>query len=174
MALITCPECGGKVSDQAAVCIHCGYPLKVAEITSNQISFSKKVVIPTYQGADPTKIPAIKLVMSINQLSLSEAKDFVEQKVPYVVLKDGLSENLASEIVSQFYEIGVDAKMLDSSEQIHFASAESDRSTICCPKCGSTEYHAGQRGYSLLTGFIGSGKTVLTCLKCGNRWKPGK
>lgn len=28
MALITCPECGGKISDKAEICIHCGYPLK--------------------------------------------------------------------------------------------------------------------------------------------------
>ncbi len=28
MALIKCPECGKEVSDKAAVCIHCGYPLK--------------------------------------------------------------------------------------------------------------------------------------------------
>lgn len=27
MALINCPECGQEVSDQAPVCIHCGYPL---------------------------------------------------------------------------------------------------------------------------------------------------
>lgn len=27
MALIECPECGGKVSDKATVCIHCGFPL---------------------------------------------------------------------------------------------------------------------------------------------------
>ncbi len=28
MALIKCPECGQEVSDQAPVCVHCGYPLK--------------------------------------------------------------------------------------------------------------------------------------------------
>ena len=28
MALITCPECAGKVSDRAAACPHCGYPIK--------------------------------------------------------------------------------------------------------------------------------------------------
>ena len=27
MALIQCPECEGKVSDQAPVCPHCGFPL---------------------------------------------------------------------------------------------------------------------------------------------------
>ena len=30
MALIKCPECGKEVSDKAAQCIHCGYPLPVA------------------------------------------------------------------------------------------------------------------------------------------------
>ena len=28
MALITCPECEGKVSDQAVACPHCGAPIK--------------------------------------------------------------------------------------------------------------------------------------------------
>ncbi len=28
MALITCPECGKEISDQAEACIHCGYPIK--------------------------------------------------------------------------------------------------------------------------------------------------
>lgn len=27
MALINCPECGGKISDKAPACIHCGFPL---------------------------------------------------------------------------------------------------------------------------------------------------
>lgn len=27
MALINCPECNGKVSDMANICVHCGYPL---------------------------------------------------------------------------------------------------------------------------------------------------
>lgn len=30
MALIECPECGRDVSDQAAACPHCGYPLRQA------------------------------------------------------------------------------------------------------------------------------------------------
>lgn len=43
-----------------------------------------------------------------------------------------------------------------------------------CPKCGSTAITAGQRGYSLLTGFLGSNKTVCRCANCGHTWKPGK
>lgn len=45
-------------------------------------------------------------------------------------------------------------------------------SIICCPKCGSTSITAGQRGFSLFTGFIGSGKTVNRCSNCGYKWKP--
>lgn len=30
MALITCPECHGQVSDKAAVCPHCGFPIAVS------------------------------------------------------------------------------------------------------------------------------------------------
>ena len=41
-----------------------------------------------------------------------------------------------------------------------------------CPKCGSTSITAGQRGYSLLTGFFGSGNTVNRCANCGYKWKP--
>jgi predicted Zn-ribbon and HTH transcriptional regulator len=43
-----------------------------------------------------------------------------------------------------------------------------------CPKCGSTAITAGQRGYSLLTGFLGSNKTVNRCANCGHTWKPGR
>lgn len=41
-----------------------------------------------------------------------------------------------------------------------------------CPKCGSTSISTGQRGYSLLTGFFGSGNTVNRCSNCGYKWKP--
>lgn len=32
MALIKCPECGKEISDQAAQCIHCGYPLPAVQV----------------------------------------------------------------------------------------------------------------------------------------------
>lgn len=28
MAIIKCPECGKDISEKAANCIHCGYPIK--------------------------------------------------------------------------------------------------------------------------------------------------
>lgn len=38
MALITCPECGNTVSDQATSCPHCGKPLNAFSQTGNNNS----------------------------------------------------------------------------------------------------------------------------------------
>lgn len=40
-----------------------------------------------------------------------------------------------------------------------------------CPKCSSTSIATVNRGFSLLTGFIGSGKPMNVCQKCGYKWK---
>lgn len=40
------------------------------------------------------------------------------------------------------------------------------------PQCGSEAITIGTRGFSLLTGFIGSSKTVNRCGNCGYSWKP--
>ena len=60
---------------------------------------------------------------------------------------------------------------------------------LCCPNCGSRELHSEHKGFSggkalagafitggigLLAGTIGSKDTQITCLKCGNKFKPGE
>ena len=59
----------------------------------------------------------------------------------------------------------------------------------CCPKCGSTSLSANKKGFGigkalvgatltlgvgLLAGGIGRNKIEVICLKCGNKFKPGK
>lgn len=51
---------------------------------------------------------------------------------------------------------------------------QQESSKVKCPKCGSTDIGVTNRGYSLLTGFIGSGKAMNTCKNCGHKWKPHK
>lgn len=41
-----------------------------------------------------------------------------------------------------------------------------------CPRCSSTAVVVGTRGYSMITGFIGSGETMNRCGNCGYKWKP--
>lgn len=42
MAFINCPECGGKVSDSALMCPHCGYNVSKGENTSQKTESSNK------------------------------------------------------------------------------------------------------------------------------------
>jgi len=61
--------------------------------------------------------------------------------------------------------------------------------TIGCPKCGSTQLTTNKKGFSgkkavvgavltggigILAGTIGSNKIKITCLSCGNQFKPGE
>lgn len=51
--------------------------------------------------------------------------------------------------------------------------AESKTETpVRCPKCSSTQITTGARGYSMMWGFMGAGKTVNRCAKCGHKWEP--
>lgn len=60
---------------------------------------------------------------------------------------------------------------------------------VKCPKCGSNQITANKKGFSgtkavagavltggvgLLAGTIGSNKVVITCLNCGNQFRPGQ
>lgn len=66
-------------------------------------------------------------------------------------------------------------KRLEKEEQYKIKSdelAEYNRNNPKCPKCRSTAVTAGQRGYSIITGFFGSNQTVNRCASCGHKWKP--
>ena len=60
-------------------------------------------------------------------------------------------------------------------EPVRPAKSTSTTSTpkITCPKCGSTAISTQNRGFSMVTGFIGSGDPRNVCQKCGYKWKPG-
>jgi hypothetical protein len=47
-------------------------------------------------------------------------------------------------------------------------------SPVRCPYCGSQQVHAEKRGWKWTTGLLGSRKIYITCLRCGNRFRPGQ
>ena len=42
-----------------------------------------------------------------------------------------------------------------------------------CPRCGSHSIATINRGYSIVSGFVGSGKPINVCQICGHKWKIG-
>jgi RNase P subunit RPR2 len=62
-----------------------------------------------------------------------------------------------------------------AKEEFKQRKAELDKEgKAYCPKCLSTDLSANKRGWKITTGFIGMNKVVVTCLKCGHKFKPGK
>lgn len=68
-------------------------------------------------------------------------------------------------------ESAIDQKQAQLNKTI---SDNKAKSIACCPKCGSTSIEAVNREFSLLSGFIGSGKTLNYCKNCGHKWDPKK
>lgn len=50
----------------------------------------------------------------------------------------------------------------------------SNKNTFKCTKCGCTDIGVSNRGYSIVIGFIGFGKSMNVCKNCGHKWKPNK
>ena len=81
-----------------------------------------------------------------------------------------------------FIEAMINLKQQDPIEyqlkmsQFKTAQAQQERAEddnkVSCPKCGCTDIGVANRGYSLMWGFIGSGKSMNVCKKCGYKWKP--
>lgn len=46
--------------------------------------------------------------------------------------------------------------------------------SVYCPMCGCTDIATVSRGYSVFWGFLGSGKPMNVCQKCGYKFAPGK
>lgn len=176
MALIECPECGGKVSDKAPACIHCGYPLNSAQeqnrVDANSPDINEyDLILHSYGNS---QLEVIKAIREVTNLGLKDAKELTED-LPKVVVRKVAKEQ-ANALAKKIRSFGGES-MLAPSRLTSAASKspannkEGKRPVVRCPKCGSESISTGQRGYSLMWGFIGAGNTVNRCANCGYKWK---
>lgn len=165
MALVRCPECGREVSDRARSCIHCGFPM------------NEPITQKTYEDIRPNNI----CIINGTRYDLSDLKDYVldEQRNKEVNPHDKAWELM--KIIPGF--TGPDAFRLMAEIQntrcvpnsFYTSSAASNAyvdDTVRCPKCRSSSVVTGQRGYSMMWGFMGSNRTMNRCAKCGYKWEP--
>ena len=161
MALINCPECGREISDKAVSCPHCGYPI------NNSIQVDSYTIVLESIGVNKAQV--IKCIREINGIDLLPAKN-ISESTPIVFAYD-ISLEKATQIKEKFESVGafVSMRKYDENDSV---TQKVNLQQVCCPRCGSNQITTGQRGFSLLTGFIGSNKTVNRCGKCGYSWKP--
>ena len=179
MALIKCPECGGQVSDKAPACIHCGYPLE--KMNEN---------VCKYNGMQYDLTPVIDYFVNI----LDSGKKITPNNYgeAYILLReigipvDGVVRNELLGYIERFRKAPEnfiptgDPYFYDEKPPykgyVHrdYRDIENNLDKPHCPKCGSIYFSTTSRGYSIFTGFFGSGQPVNVCQKCGHRWRPGK
>lgn len=164
MALIKCPECSREVSDRSKVCIHCGFPLDEIE-TNTELR------------------PGVCVVDGIGY-DLSDLKDYVlsKQRRNEVSLYDKSQElkqiihNMfflaALNLMDEIEKTGEVPKSFDTKK--YMLEPKKEDNLVHCPRCDSTQIVTGQRGYSMMWGFLGSNKTMNRCAKCGHKWEPRK
>ena len=109
-------------------------------------------------------------------MGLAEAKKFSES-LPQVI-QSGINMDECDLIQSHFLSVGATVEIQPDNESVSkntvlenkpIAKAiVKDKNVITCPKCGST----ANRGFSIMTGFIGSGSPRNVCQNCGFKWKP--
>lgn len=163
MALINCPECNNKISTFAEVCPNCGYPIKI-ELHNKEAKYNL-----IYQYADERVVGVFQEILKIS----AEEEFDIAFNHPCFIKKD-ICYSDANSLKSSLESRGMHIAIVRSDECADEAAIlkKYDTEPVRCPKCKSTDFSTGARGFSMLTGFVGAGKTVNRCAKCGYTWKP--
>lgn len=171
MAIINCPECGKQISSMSNACIHCGFPLKSNNEDYYDVIFNGFV-------DDKTRVRnqshASMKIRSLTGLSMIDSSLFLRGNNKIT----GLTELNANKVKQYFEQCGciIDLDISSTKDDINNVKVEAsfkvDDSPLMCPRCKSTSVTTGKRGYSLLSGFVGSSKVVNRCGKCGYSWEP--
>lgn len=179
MAMIKCPECGKDFSSFADACPSCGMPTSVISNNKNTEQRGYNVVV--------CHIPEDKSLAVYKHICKNVWGKFADDSVntridankfrlslPQCIIKDINIERatqIKTTLSSMMCASTIETYKTQEEEQLEeMARIESEK--IRCPRCGSTSITTGARGYSFWTGFLGSGKTVNRCAKCGNTWQP--
>lgn len=178
MALITCPECGGKVSDKAAVCIHCGFPMDVAQKDDGKLydmlvndagnMFHQSYIASDLKNFGIQKAEANKLLAQKNSVVLKGVK---EENVPL------LDEHFKRDCVVTF----VPSKstepnpLNDTWREYALKIADRYNNVPRCPICNSTRikkisFTRKAVGVATLGIFSKSARSQFVCEDCSYKF----
>lgn len=118
-------------------------------------------------------------ICKINDELLNINKGFVNDIKNMVDKKQAVKLNKVEENLSSMMHTSIDEStqfLLDFIDNNFYVPDkwriyDSPKTIPRCPKCGSTSIATVNKGYSLLTGFLGSGKPMNVCQNCGHKWK---
>lgn len=176
MALIKCPECGREISDKSKHCINCGFPLNEIEenINSTDRNTNNKFMC-LIDGVQYDLSDIADILTSIPSGKLEDPDDLATSKRAWRLLQErvsGLTLFAVSQICGEIRNTRTVPETIDTKKYVFEPKKEDN--LVHCPRCDSTQIVTGQRGYSMMWGFLGSNKTMNRCASCGYKWEPRK
>lgn len=173
MALIICPECGREISSKARCCVHCGFPMD--EIIENQPNNNEESNICVIDGRpyDLSDVKTKLLLFPTGKLESEKDKEELHKIQKDLCWRiDGFSIFASVLLTNEIRNTRLVPSTFNAEQ--YAVKFKKDDGKLHCPKCNSTNITTGSRGYNIVWGFIGSGKTVNRCGKCGYKWEPKK
>lgn len=149
MALIKCPECGKEISDKAACCPNCGFP--VERVKYKAIKCLKcKYSIP----ADSKYCPNCHRLITIDDFKYSGV-EYAESNINSILLKSKKHYSQPD---------GIPRCPKCNSRSVSYAGNDFSMSGA---------FWGGLFGgeYGTILGGLSAEKGCIVCLNCGNRWK---
>lgn len=197
MALITCPECNGQVSDKATTCPHCGYPI-AANNPQEQYAFCvKSQPIPTSTVQAWERFTALRLTMEIAGVSTGDAEKMLS--TPGSILKDKLTEQEAAAVVLNYQRLHIPTAVEQSNYTLHEVEKEKKdiqnaflkkrtaedpneffvfkkvwpgMVDLACTMCGQN-FSTDIKNVSVANDLVITAKRPITCTKCQRTASPG-
>lgn len=164
MALITCPECGAQVSDKAAACPHCGYPI-AANIPQEQYAFCvKSQPIPTSTVQAWERFTALRLTMEIAGVSTGDAEKMLS--TPGSILKDKLTEQEAAAVVLNYQRLHIPTAV----EQSNYTLREVEQEKQEAQEAFFKKRAAENPDELFVFKKVWPGMVDLACTMCGQKF----
>lgn len=164
MALITCPECSGQVSDKAASCPHCGYPI-AAETPQEARAFCvKSKPIPPASVQAWERFTAIRLTMEIAGIPTEEAEKRLS--TPGSIIKDKLTEHEATAVVLNYQKLHIPT----AAEQSQYTLREVDQEKQETQEAFLKKRAAENPDELFVFKKVWPGMVDLACTMCGQKF----
>lgn len=164
MALITCPECHGQVSDKAAACPHCGYPIAVNNPQEQYAFCVISQPIPKSAVQDWERFTAIRLTMEIAGVSTTTAKNLLD--TPGSIIKDKLTEQEAAAVVLNYQKLHIPT----AAEQSKYTLREVEQEKMDIQNAFLKKRAAEDPNEFFVFKKVWPGMVDLACTMCGQNF----